>query len=189
MLGLQEFFSASFWLWLGIWWLTLIFISPNNSQSRKTLERGNNGMTRWVHPGPRTFCKDSSQRLRASLAGIHNYTFKSLSLRTVNYKLTLAKSIASDWTTKAFALCLCKDWTLCCCCCCPSTPTERVQGGVRHSVFQGIWPDKSLDSWVFSGPDFRIPSLHLLIFRRALNPFLMTSAPCDWQKTFCKTNA
>lgn len=66
-------------------------------------------MTRWGHPGTRAFCKDSSQRLRASLAEIHIYTFKSLSLRTVNYKQALAKSIASDWTTEAFALRLCKD--------------------------------------------------------------------------------
>ena len=29
---------------------------------------------------------------------------------TVNYKLVLTKSIANDWTTKAFAICLYRDW-------------------------------------------------------------------------------
>ena len=53
-------------------------------------------MMRWGHPGTRAFCKDSSQRLRASLAETHIYTFTPLSLRTASYKLALAKSIASD---------------------------------------------------------------------------------------------
>ena len=65
-----------------------------------------------------------------------------------NYKLALAKSIASDWTTatRAFAICLCL-WgggTLRCCSCWPSIAAEGVQGGVRHSVLQGIWWNKSL---------------------------------------------
>ena len=30
----------------------------------------------------------------------------------VNYKLTLTKGTANDCTTKAFAICLCRDWTL-----------------------------------------------------------------------------
>ena len=30
----------------------------------------------------------------------------------------------------------------------PTIP-EGVQGGVRHSLLQGIWWDRSLDSWVF----------------------------------------
>ena len=58
---------------------------------------------------------------------------------TANYKLALAKSIANHWTTRAFAICLCADWTLCCCSYGPSTPTDGVQGGVMHSVLQGIW--------------------------------------------------
>ena len=52
----------------------------------------------------------------------------------VNYKLTLTKSIANDWTTKAFAICLYGDWTPCCHGCWPSTTPEGLQGGVRHSV-------------------------------------------------------
>ena len=37
------------------------------------------------------------------------------------------------------------DWTPCCYGCGPSTTPEGVQGGVRHSVLQGIWWDRSLD--------------------------------------------
>ena len=48
-------------------------------------------------------------------------------------------------TTRAFAICLCGDWTLCCCSCWPATPSEGVQGGVRPSVLQGIWWNRSLD--------------------------------------------
>jgi len=44
----------------------------------------------------------------------------------VNYKLTLTKSIASDWTTKSSAICLYGDWTPCCYSC--STVPEGVQG-------------------------------------------------------------
>ena len=68
---------------------------------------------------------------------------------TAKYKLALAKSIASHWTTGAFAICLCRDWTLCSCGYWPSTPPEGVQGGERHSVLQGIWWDRSSDSWMF----------------------------------------
>ena len=78
---------------------------------------------------------------------------------TVNYKLALTKSTANDWTTKAFAICLYGDWTLSCYSCWPSTTPEGVQGGGRHSVLQGIWWDRSLDSWMFLGTDFMISIL------------------------------
>ena len=74
---------------------------------------------------------------------------------SVYHKLAAAKSIANDWT-RAFAVCLHGDWTLCCSSCWPSTPLEGAQGGVRHSVLQRIWWDRSsqfLDSWIFSGID------------------------------------
>ena len=77
----------------------------------------------------------------------------------VNYKLALTKSIANDWTTKAFAICLYRDWTPCCYNCWTSTIPEGVQGGVRHSVLQGIWWDRSLDSWMFLGTEFMISIL------------------------------
>ena len=65
----------------------------------------------------------------------------------VNCKLELTKSFANDWTTKTFAICLYGDWTLCCYSCWPSATPEGVQGGVRHSVLQGIWWDSSLDQF------------------------------------------
>ena len=77
-------------------------------------------------------------------------------LFVVNCKLALTKSIANDWTTKASAICLYGDWTPCCYSCWPSATPEGVQGGVRPSVLQGIWWDRSLDSWMFSGTDFMI---------------------------------
>ena len=43
--------------------------------------------------------------------------------------------------------------------CGPSTTPEGGQGGVRHSVLQGIWWDRSLDSWMFLGTDFMISIL------------------------------
>ena len=64
--------------------------------------------------------------------------------------------IASDWTAKAFAICLCGDWRPCCCSYWPSATPEGVQGGVRHSVLQGIWWDRSLDSWMFLGTNFTL---------------------------------
>ena len=83
----------------------------------------------------------------------------NICLGCVNYKLALAKSIASDQTARAFAFCFCRGWTLCCCSCWPSTPPEGVQGRVRHYVLQGIWWDRSLDGWMLSGTDFMITVL------------------------------
>ena len=77
----------------------------------------------------------------------------------VNYKLALTNSIANDWTSKAFDICLNGDWTPCCYSCWPSTTPEGVQGDVRHSVLQGIGWDRSLDSWMFFGTDFMISIL------------------------------
>ena len=41
----------------------------------------------------------------------------------------------------------------------PSAAPEGGQGGVRHSVLQGFWWDRSLDSWMFLGTDFMISIL------------------------------
>ena len=43
--------------------------------------------------------------------------------------------------------------------CTAAAVPEGVQGAVRHSVLQGIWQDRSLDSWIFLGTDFMIPIL------------------------------
>ena len=61
----------------------------------------------------------------------------------------------------------------------PSATPEGGQGGVRHSVLQGISWDRSLDSWMFLGTDLWSQSLHLLISRETLNPFMVTSDPHD----------
>ena len=104
----------------------------------------------------------------------------------VNCKLELTKSFANDWTTKTFAICLYGDWAPGCYSCWPSTTLEGVQGRLRHSVLQGIWWNRSLDSWMFLGRILWSQSLHLLISREALNPFTVTSDPHDWQKPFVK---
>ena len=63
---------------------------------------------------------------------------------SVNYKLALTKSIANDWTTKAFAICLYRDWTPCHYSCWSSTPPRefRVEGGTlcsRESGGMGLY--------------------------------------------------
>ena len=74
-------------------------------------------------------------------------------------QIALTKSIASDWTTKAFAICLYGDWKPCCYSYGLSTTPEGVQGGVRHSVLQGIWWDRFLDSWMFLQTNFMLSAL------------------------------
>ena len=86
-------------------------------------------------------------------------TDMSTTINDVHYKLALTKSIDNDWTAKAFAICLYGGWTPCCYSCRPSAIPERVQGGGRHSVLQGIWWDRSLDSWMLLGTDFMISIL------------------------------
>ena len=107
----------------------------------------------------------------------------------VNYKLVLTKSLANDWTTKAFAICLYRDWTPCCYSCWPSIIPEGVQGGVRHSVLQGIRWDGILDSWMFLGTNFMvwiIASPHIQRSTKSLHGDIRSS----WlTKPFCKMSA
>ena len=63
--------------------------------------------------------------------------------------------MANDWTI-AFAICLYGDRTPCSYNCWPSTTPMGAQGGMRHSVLQGILWDRSLGSWMFLGTDFMI---------------------------------
>ena len=42
---------------------------------------------------------------------------------------------------------------------CAVIAAELQQGGVRRFVFQGIWWDKSLDSWTCLGTDFMTSTL------------------------------
>ena len=71
------------------------------------------------------------------------------------------RACASYWTatTRAFAMCLCRDWTLCCCGCWPSTPPEgNSRWRMRHCVLQGNWWNRSVHSEIFSETDFMIPN-------------------------------
>ena len=77
-------------------------------------------------------------------------------LSTANWHLPRALPTT---LARAFAICLYRDWTPCCFSCWPSTTPEGVQGGVRHSVLQRIWWDRSLDSWMYLGTDFIISIL------------------------------
>ena len=62
-------------------------------------------------------------------------------LSTTNWHLPGA--FASVWTTTARAFASC----LCCCSCWLLTPSEGTSGWrVKHSVFQGNWLSRSLDS-------------------------------------------
>ena len=97
--------------------------------------------------------------LAAAAAAVIVSVVVVLKICFVNCKLALTKGIAKNWTTKAFVICLYGDWTLCCYSCWASTTPEGAQGGVRHSVFQQIWWDKSLDSWMLLGTDFMISTL------------------------------
>ena len=80
---------------------------------------------------------------------------------------------------RAFAICLCRDWILHCCSCWPSTGPEGSSGWrMRHFVLQENWWNRLLDRYfqdLVSWPQ----SLHLLISRKALNPFMVTSATQD----------
>ena len=107
----------------------------------------------------------------------------------VNYKLALNKSIANNWTTKAFAIYLYGDWTPRCHSCWPSTNPKGVQVGVRHSLLQGIWWDTSLDRWMFLETDFMISILASSQVQRSTES-LHGDIRSSWlTKTFSKMNA
>ena len=84
----------------------------------------------------------------------------------VNYKLELARGIC-PLPLQRLVLCWCSCW--------PSKCPESSSGWrVRHSVLQGNWGNRPLDRY-FQELIFWPQSLHLLIFRKALNPFMVTS--------------
>ena len=73
----------------------------------------------------------------------------------VSYKLSLTKSIPNDWITKAFAVCLYGEWPHAAIAVNLKQPLReiRVQW---DTVLQGIWCNRSLDSWrFFSSLPFR----------------------------------
>ena len=57
---------------------------------------------------------------------------------------------ASNWRLpRAFAICLCRDWTLCCCNWLTFKSLKGVQDAVRHSALRGNWWDRSSSSVQF----------------------------------------
>ena len=118
-------------------------------------------------------------------------TFLALCILSSTTRWHLPRAFASDWTTttRAFAICVYAPWSLCGYSCWPSTLPEGNSGWrVRLSVLQVSWWNSSLDRYFQSLISWS-QSFYLLISRKALNPFTVTSAPCDYQKTFCKVSA
>ena len=66
----------------------------------------------------------------------------------------------------------------------PSTRAEgsRLQGGALHP---GSVVEQVFSSWMFAEQSSWSSSSHLLVSREALNPSTATSAPHDWQNSFC----
>ena len=96
-----------------------------------------------------------TQSIKLSITSFLHIMFFSIlsySKSTVDYKLALTKGIAFEQQHLP--------WTQCCCSLWPSTTTEGVKGGLRHSLLQVIWWDRSLYSWMFLGTDFMISYLH-----------------------------
>ena len=88
---------------------------------------------------------------------------------TVSYKLALA-------------IYLCRDLIRCCCSCWPSAPPEGSSGRraeMRHSVLWKNWQNRPPEREIFSEIFLWAQFLHSLIFRKALNSFVVTSAPQD----------
>ena len=77
---------------------------------------------------------------------------------------------------RTFAICLYGDWTLQLLTF--SVPCRECRVGREALCALGTLMFSELTSWS--------QSLHLLISRKALNPFMVTSAPCDQQKVSCK---
>ena len=88
---------------------------------------------------------------------------------------------ASDKLALAKGLCHLPLWglNLCPCSCWLLTHPEGSSGWkLQHFVLQENWWNRSLH-WYFQEPISCAQSLHLLMSRKALNPFKVTSAPCD----------
>ena len=97
----------------------------------------------------------------------------------VDYKLALAKCIAKNWAPRTLAICVCRGWTLHRCSCWPSTPPRgfRVEWGILcSSEFSGTGLEAAE---CFQEQVIWSQSLHLLISREALNPFMVSSDPCE----------
>ena len=105
-----------------------------------------------------------------------------LVLSTTNWHLP--RAFARNWATAAWAFAA----SLCCCSCRLSTLPAGVSGWrVRHSVLQGNWWNRSLDTDTFrTGFHAPSPCISSLISRKALNPFMVTWLLMTSRKPFVK---
>ena len=103
------------------------------------------------------------------LGMILQFSKKTGCLGYVTYKLALAIYLCKDQITSHYS-------------CWPSTPPERSSGwssGMRHSVlWKKNWQNGSSDRY-FQEKILWAQFLHLLVSRKALQSFMVTSAPRD----------
>jgi len=91
-----------------------------------------------VFPSIRVFSNESALHIRwLSTTNWH----LPRALPTIEQQMHLPSASTDKWG----------DWILCCYSCWLSTIPEGVQSEVRHSMLQGIWWNRSLESWMFLG--------------------------------------
>ena len=89
---------------------------------------------------------------------------------------------AMNWSL-ALGICLYMDWIMSCCSCMTLNTPERSSGwrsGVGRSVLWENWQNRSSGRY-FQEKLLWVQFLHLLLSRKALKSFTVTSAPCDQQ--------
>ena len=99
-----------------------------------------------------------------------------ISINDYSCVLTISISMTNWQFPRAFAICLSRDWILDCCSFWPSTCPQGNSGRERYFLLQENWWNRSLDRY-FQELISWSESLNPLISRKALNPFMMTSAP------------
>ena len=102
----------------------------------------------------------------------------------------LQRAFSTDWTTtRSFAICLCGDWTLCCCSCWPSTPPVGSPGWRSGKTQLALWKTGRTGLQIvryFQELILWAQFLHLLISRKVVNSFMVTSVPQDQQNLLQK---
>ena len=96
---------------------------------------------------------------------------------TLSHKAVFAN--VTNWPLpRTFAIYPCGDWTLCCSRCPFSTTPRGIQGGEWGTLLQGNSWNRSLRRY-FQKMTSWSQSLQHFISRKSLNPFMVTSVPCD----------
>ena len=86
----------------------------------------------------------SSRELPSSPFKSQTIAISSLAEGGVNYKLAFTKSVANDWTTGHFPICLYRDWTPSCYSCWLSRTPDKIWKPV-FSVLQGNTKSVSME--------------------------------------------